>query len=501
MPIFALSAHTGAGLGALRQRLLQLAQELPRRAADGIFRLAVDRSFHIAGAGLVVTGTVVSGQVATGDQVRALLAGSAARVRGIHALNAVAERGSAGQRCALNLAGLSAKAAPIRRGDWIVAGNAPAPVAKLDARVRVPRGETALRHWMPVHLHLGASDVTARLATLEAETIAPGASGLVQLVLDHPIGAAYGDRLVLRDQSARRTIAGGRVIDIFPPARGRAKPARLQQLLAIEQPAPIAALTALLCASPGGVDLAQFAANRNLTADEADRLCGQMAMRTLDPGGAAWGIALAHWESLCGFGLAGLAGFHSRSPDAAGLDEARLLDGAGIRVPREVVLAIAEELVGRGAALRSGSHLRLPGHQDRFNPADAALWGKIAALLERQSSRPPSSAEIATQFQEPVKRVQGLLETAARRGMLLRVASTRFFPAPALQSLAGLAQAIASQSADHRVTAAAFREQSGLGRNLSIEVLEFFDRVGYTRRVGDNRLVLRPAAAALEKKR
>ncbi len=228
-------------------QLRSIAGQLPRRATDGNFRLAVDRAFTVAGAGLVVTGTVFSGELASGDPVRVLAAGAAGRARTIHAQNAAAPRGRAGERCAINLAGTSLKHDEIRRGDWIVTGPVPAPVTRIDARLRVLTDETRpLRHWTPVHVHVGASSVTGRVATLEAKEIAPGTTGLVQLVLERPVGAVHGDHLILRDQSARRTIGGGRVIDVFPPVRGRAKSERLDALRVMESSDPKGALTALL---------------------------------------------------------------------------------------------------------------------------------------------------------------------------------------------------------------------------------------------------------------
>ena len=163
--------------------------------------------------------------------------GREVRLRSIHAQNEETETGGAGQRCALNITAQGLSRVNIRRGDWIAAQESHAPTRRFDARIRVLRGEQKpLKHWTPIHLHLGAADVTGRIAVLEGREIAPGESGLVQLVLDEPVGALWGDRLILRDQSARRTIAGGKAIDPFAPARGRARPERLEILKALEIP-------------------------------------------------------------------------------------------------------------------------------------------------------------------------------------------------------------------------------------------------------------------------
>ena len=175
--VFPVSAVTGEGINALKRYLLDAADHCPARSNAGNFRLAIDRCFTIPGAGLVVTGTAVSGSITAGDPVRVLQAGLSVRARTIHAQNAPSKSGKSGQRCALNLVGTGLKDDhnPIRRGDWIVTGDVPAPALRIDARLRILNGEARpLQHWTPVHVHLGAADVTGRVAVLEGSAIAPG---------------------------------------------------------------------------------------------------------------------------------------------------------------------------------------------------------------------------------------------------------------------------------------------------------------------------------------
>ncbi|MDP2707640.1 MAG: selenocysteine-specific translation elongation factor, partial [Burkholderiales bacterium] len=298
-PVFPVSALTGVGIGELKGHLERIALGFQPRDTSGNFRLAVDRCFNLVGAGMVVTGTSISGTLTAGAQVRALMADVTLRVRSIHAQNTQTESGRAGERCALNLAGTELKHAQITRGEWIVTGEVPAPAQRIDARLRVLAGEKQpLAHWTPVHVHLGATDVTGRAAVLVGPGIAPGESGLVQLVFERPIGALHGDKLIVRDQSSRRTIGGGRVIDVFPPARGRAKPQRLAYLAAMEGDDDQAALAMLLDQAAGGLDLSRFAANRNLTSDEAAALFGRVPMHTTATESGLLGFSPAQWNRL-----------------------------------------------------------------------------------------------------------------------------------------------------------------------------------------------------------
>jgi len=456
-PLFPVSSVSGKGIAALKGFLERAARDIPDPILNGNFRLSVDRCFSVAGAGLVVTGTAMSGEIAVGAEVRALLAGTGARVRGIHAHNAPAQHGRAGQRLALNLAGLEGKA-PIARGDWIVAGALPEPVRRFDARLRAI--DAPVKHWTPVHLHLGASDVLARVALLDEQ-------GLVQLILERPVGAVRGDRFIVRDPSARRTLGGGAVIDVFPPARGRAKPGRLAWLKAMALEDDSAALSALLENAPLGVDMARFAANRNL------------------PAASGWRFSPAHWQALREKALANLAAWHARAPDLPGPAEDRLLEGTGMRVAPQALANLTAELIRDDRVVREGRALRLASHRIEVNPLDAALWKRVEPLLEQAALRPPTLTELAIQCSTDVKKLEAALSRLARHGKVVRVSKNRFFLPAAVRKLEEIAQGM-----DH-VTAAAFRDRSGIGRNLAIEVLEFFDRTRFTRRVGDAHVLTR----------
>lgn len=485
-PLFACSASTGEGMAALASHLVQLAGRLAPRPVEGHFRLPVDRAFTLAGAGLVVTGTAVSGRVAVGDTVHLLRAGLQARVRSIHAHDTPAGQALAGQRCALNLAGPGLHRAAIARGDWVACGDPPAPASRLDARLQaLPDLAQPLAHWTGVHVHIGAAHVTGRVAVLGAQAIEPGASGWVQLVLDAPVAALRGDRFIVRDASARQTLGGGAVVDVFPPARGRARPARLAFLEGMALDGHEAALRALLAQAREGLDLRRFAANRNLLPSHAAEVQARVPMKALPCG---LGFAPGHWAEGRARVLAALAEWHRRSPDRVGPAADRVLSGqAGPPLPREAVLALVNELAGEGALVREITGVRLPSHRPQLRPADAALWQRVRPLLEGGGLRPPSVAELAQALGEDAAHLETALSRLAHHGVLARVARNRFYPLPAMERLVHLLND--EQAERGEVTAAGFRDRSGIGRNHTIEVLEYFDRVGLTRRNGAARTV------------
>ena len=476
-PLFPLSSASGEGVEALRSCLEDAARETDLRDARGNFRMSVDRCFTIAGAGLVVTGTAMSGEIAPGSEVRALLAGTSARVRSIHAQHAPASSGRAGQRLALNLAGIQGRK-PVARGDWIVQGDVPPPARRIDARLRAVDSRP-LAHWTPVHVHLGAANVLGRVAVLEGAAIAPGESARVQLVLEQPIGALRGDGFIVRDQSSRRTLGGGAVIDVFPPARGRAKPERLAWLAAMELGDDAAALRALLARSPAGVDLARFAANRNLAGED---VFADLPMRIA----AGLGFAPRAWSALKAGALEALAAWHARAPDSLGLAEERIVESP--RLARAVIEELVKELAAEGAIVRDGSGVRLSGHRARLSGADAGLWERVRPLLEKTGLRPPTLAELAASLKLEPSKLEHALSRVARQGLLVRVSKTRFFLPAGLRRLEQIARAAAAPGG--AITASVFRDHSGIGRNTAIEVLEYFDRIRFTRRVGDAHVLI-----------
>ena len=365
-PVFPLSAVSGQGVPELRAYLEKTASELALRPASGYFRLAVDRSFTLAGTGTVVTGTVFSGEVRIGDKLLVSPSGTEVRVRGIHAQNRPSESGRAGQRCALNLAGTQFEKDDVHRGDWLLEESIHAPIQRFDAHCQLLASEQkALKHWTPVHLHVGASDVSARVAVLEGEAIAPGGAALIQIVTDKPVCLLHGDRFILRDQSATRTLGGGRVLDPFPPARNRRTPARIAALRTMQETDPGIALMLALEESSAGVDLTRFSQSRNIRQEEAQALWQNLPMQVIATPSATVGFAPARWTALQQAILDRLATEHQQAPDSLGPDRARLHRMTLPALARPVFSALLDELLSDGQIAQSGPWLHLPGAQGR----------------------------------------------------------------------------------------------------------------------------------------
>lgn len=490
--IFPTSGITGEGIPALREHLAIVAAQTPDRRGSGHFRLAIDRSFTLAGAGLIVTGTVFAGSVMVGDRLVLTPLGREVRVRGIHAQNNEAESGGAGQRCALNITAQGLSRANVHRGDWISAPETHAPTRRFDARIRVIRNEQrALKHWTPIHLHLAAADITGRIAILEDRAIAPGDSGLAQIVLDEPIGLLWGDRLILRDQSARRTIAGGAVIDPFSPARGRARPERIETLKALENEDAGKALSKLLELADAGVELQPFARARNLTAAEAVALWRGTPMQQVGRPESPIGVAETRWNTLSEEIISALGEWHQLHPGDPGPTEDQLRRRMPVRTHTDLFAALLLGQIDADKIVRDGATLRLPSHRAAMSDAESLLWEKVRPMMEEGGLRPPRVREIAEDLGQPPQVIERFLFRAARLGIVHAVAKNRFYPPATMREMGQIAERLANKAADGLFSAADFRDATDIGRNVSIQVLEYFDRAGLTRRVDEGRKVRR----------
>ena len=491
-PVFAVSGLTGTGIPALRAYLQSEAAGVSHRPTGGVFRLAVDRVFSLAGVGTVVTGTVHSGRVRPNDALAVAPAGLPVRVRSLRVQDRPAGEGRAGQRCALGLAGV--EKVQVTRGDWVVGPAMPDPVRRFQAEIRVPAGGRPLDHWTPVHVHLGAADLMGRIALLQAERLEPGQSALAEILLERETLALRGDRFVLRDTSASRTVAGGRVLDIFPPGRHKRSAERLAYLAALGTDDPAAALVLALARQPAGVPLDAFAANWNLDTTSAADLWRRLDLVAIAEGPTLFGYARTGWESLGQRLLAALAAEHERAPDMQGVERERLRRLTLPTLPRAAFDRLLEEKQSAGLVARSGAWLHLPEHRVELSAADADLWRVLRPLLDATPYGPPRVRDVGKASGTPEEVVRRLFKRAARCGLLYPVAHDHYFTTEAVATLAGIVAELCAREGAAR--AAAVRDRIGGGRKVAIHILEFFDRVGYTRRVRDDHVVRQAGAAS-----
>jgi selenocysteine-specific elongation factor len=492
-PIMPVSTLSCDGISELREHLFDAAHTQRVRAASGRFRLAIDRSFTLTGAGTVVTGTILSGAVSVGDRVVISPTGLTARVRSIHAQNQPSSRGVAGQRCALNLAGESISKDATSRGDMVLDPELHAPTNRIDVELRLLASEQKpVTQWMPVRLFHASADTAARLVLLEDTPIAPGQSGLVQLVLDQPIAAAAGDRFVLRDTTSQRTIGGGTFLDLRAPARKRRTPERLAQLRAHRIGDPEAALAMMLEIAPRFVELPAFARDRALSAAQIQEIIERLSIVVSQTAVGAFAMSAPVWLELKRTLLSKLQVFHADNPDLPGIGLERLRLQLEPRLPAQALLSVLQGLVrGKDIALE-GAWVRLASHEVRLTDEDERLWTRIAPMLAgAERFRPPRVRDIATLLGLRETDVRRLLKLLGRMGRVDEVALDHFFLRATVAEMVGIMVDLSQTGPAGQFIASQFRDRLDNGRKVAIQILEFFDRHGVTLRRGDLRRINR----------
>jgi len=486
VPIFPVASHKGQGIAEVKEHMALMARDHEQPPADGPPRFIIDRAFSITGSGLVVTGTLVSGRIAIGDQLIVAPGGDLARVRGLNTQNETTDAGVAGQRLGINIAGSDISVDTVSRGDWLVAPDHAQVSHRLDAEIEVLASEQhPHKSRGKVHVHIGAADIPARFQVLGGNLITPGDRGLVHLVLQSPVSAVHGDRVILRDLSASRTIGGGRVIDPMAPKRRISSASRLAQLHAMTHDDLEDAVVAQLSCGDGIIEVAGLIQAWNVYEKDVEKLTQTLDIKLVGPVDARALIATERWNNLCRNMVHAVDAYHDEHPSAIGigLAELHLRVGRGLTTPQFRIAVKAAEDAGTLKII--AGHVTRPDFQAALSNNEAALWQRLKPLLATDGSAPPRVLELADSLSEPFETILHTLISASRLNLLHPVANNRFFLASSLRIFAHEAMKLG----DH-FTAAAFRDATGLGRNVTIEVLEYFDVLGLTHRDGNARIII-----------
>lgn len=485
--VLAVSAQRGDGLAELKKRLLAAACTPSARTVDGHgLRMGLDRVFTLDGIGTVVAGSIAAGQVSVGDSL--CLAHDPAtlyRVRSLHSHNRSVQQAQAGQRCAIGLVGLERE--QVERGMTLCDPAIALSTQRVDVWLQVaPTEEKVLRSGTLVHLHAGTQDLMATVAVLGQSSIAPGEGALAQLVLQQSACLWWGERFVLRDASATRTVAGGSVLDVQGPQRYRQTSERLACLRSQRAVEPAQRLRGALAHAPFGTASADWLRGNGYV----DWPFNPAAL----PGVVYapqqhWLVAAEQLQASAGAVLAMLKDFHGKWPEDIGPDVKRTRRLAAPRMPEVLWVQLLQHLMAQGQLAQRNGFVHLPAHGEQLREADRVVAERALPLLLQGRYDPPWVRDIATDTRLPETQVRSVLARLAKNGEVYQVVKDLYYHARVVQELAQLARAI--EQREGQVTAAAFRDATALGRKRAIQILEFFDRIGFLRRVGDIHL-LRP---------
>jgi selenocysteine-specific elongation factor len=488
--IVPVSAKTGAGLAELKKALHGVATEIPGKDAARYFRLPIDRAFAMKGFGTVVTGTLISGSVGAEDEVEVFPGGKRLRVRGVQSGGKSVERAIAGQRTAVNLAGIDHNA--VKRGMTLAAPGHFRTTRRMDVRLTLLPSARKLKHRARVHFHAGTAETIAEILLYGQSVLSPGQTALGHLRLEDDVLLLPGDRFIVRQFSPVITIGGGVVLDPLarrPMVRDTGRTAFLETLETGKREEILGAMTerALL-----GLGLEEIVARTGWFDNEIREAAQQLA--------AAGKIKIVSPEP---FNLLGrkafdevrrkiadrVERFHQENPLSPGIAREDLRANLGRRVRAETFRAALEELAGEKKLDVQGELVKRAGSHIALQPEEAQAKGEIEKAFAEAGLAVPSVEEVLAKLSVEAKRAEKLLQILLREKNLVRVSPELIFHRDALASLKERLAAY-KKAKGERISVPVFKDLTGITRKYAIPLLEYLDRERVTRRAGDQRVIL-----------
>ncbi|GIV15224.1 MAG: selenocysteine-specific translation elongation factor [Armatimonadota bacterium] len=487
VPVVAVSAVTGQGLPELLRALQEAVARVPVREVNAPFRLPIDRVFTLAGAGTVVTGTLVSGRVRVGDAIEILPPGLHSRARQIQVHGRKVEEAVAGSRVAINLPGVEKE--QLERGMVCAPPDVFQPTQAFDAQLSLlPDAAKGLAHRTRIRLYLGTAEVIGRVSLLDSERLEPGQQGFVQLRMEKPLVAARGDRFVIRTYSPMFTVGGGIVLEPHAARHKRFDSAVIERLQSLLGGSPEERVLAILAQSPAGMHEAELARHAETDVQSVlailDRLQTQeQAVRV----GDVW-FARSVWDSLRQRVEHTLHRYHQQNPLRAGMPREELRSTLGGKLPARLFEAMLLRWQEEGVLTLQGALVRLAGFTVRLNERQQRLAQRVEQILREAGVTPPPVEIISQQAGAPPDAVRAMIQVLLEQGMLVRLEGDLFFHRETIDRLAELVKRTIREKGS--LSVGEFRDLTGSSRKFAVPLLEYFDSIRLTRRVGDVRVLV-----------
>ncbi len=494
-PIVAVSAKTGAGLDELRRQLARIAAETPPKDASRYFRLPVDRAFAMKGFGTVVTGTLIAGEVKAEDEVELFPLGRCLRVRGVQSGGKAVTSAFAGQRTALNLAGIEHH--EVQRGMVLAAPRRFEATSRLDARIVLLASAKKLKHRARVHFHHGSAETIAEVHLLGSKEILPGSMGFAQLRLADATLALPGDRFILRQFSPVVTIGGGTVLNI--PRGRRVRDRHSASFLEAQErglngdlSARVAALNAIISSNLAGSTLADLVMRTgwpekeirkmvaNLAAQREARVVSEQTFLVISPE-----VVASCADRL----LKEVERFHRANPLAEAISKEDLRTRCASALHADIFRAALEDAVSAGKLALAGDVVKRAGRSVELQPGEARAKEQIEREFARGGLATPGIEAVLTTLSMEMSQAQKIFQLLLRERVLLKISNDVVLHHNAVDRARALLAEYKRTRGD-RLAVADFKELAGVSRKYAIPLLEYFDRAGVTRRVGDYRVIL-----------
>ncbi len=489
-PIVPVSARTQAGLPELKQALLAVAQHAAGKDVARYFRLPIDRAFAIKGFGAVVTGTLISGSVAPSDEVELFPASKRLRVRGVQSGGKTVERAAAGQRTAINLAGIEHTA--LRRGMVLATPGKFRATRRIDTRLELLRSAPKMKQRSRVHFHAGTCETIAELIFYAQQELAPGQSAFAQLRLQDDVLVLPGDRFIVRQFSPVTTIGGGVVLDPLarrPTLRDTGRAAFLETLELGDRSEVLVAMTerAVL-----GISFEEIVTRTGWLENEihaaAKKLSesGRIRIVSAEPLVLVSGKSFGEVRQKI---AARIEKFHKDNPLLPGISREDLRSSFGRRVRPETFRAALDDLLAQKKLETQDEIVKRAGAAIHLDPEEARAKEQIEKAFATASLAVPSVKEVLSKLPVEPRRAEKILQILLRDKILVRVTPELIFHRDALAQLRDRLS-VFKKAKGERISVPLFKELTGITRKYAIPLLEYLDRERVTRRTGDDRVIL-----------
>src|SRR5215831_13230498 len=483
-PVVAVSALKGTGLDELKREIVRLAADVPARDTEAPFRLPIDRVFTMKGFGAVVTGTLIAGKVKKEEEVEVFPSRKRARVRGVQVHGSMADQAIAGQRTALNLAGVQME--ELSRGMTLAAPGAFEPTQKLEVQISLLKDARPLKNRARVHFHAFTSETIAEVALHGVTELKPGASAFAQLRTAEPLLLLPGDRAILRQFSPVITIGGALVLDAFPLSRQKQDAVQrfLQTLSSGNR--QDALLARIARRGHEGLSLPAVVRETGLKQSVLQPTVAAMVQQKQIIQVAEFLLSSDALQRTRDKLIAALEAFHKANPLVGGISKEELREKIGLH--QTVMEAMLAQLTRDKKAEVAGEQVRLAGRGVELKDEEAKAKAQIEKAFADAGLKVPLMKEVLDKLPIDKARAQKLVTLLLRDRVLIKLADDLVFHQTALE---GLRQLMATQKAKtQKIDVATFKDLLGVTRKYAIPLLEYLDQQRITRRVGDERIIL-----------
>ena len=494
-PVFPVNNKSGDGISQLKNYLLNEAMAKDSKSEQGHFRLSIDRKFLLNGIGLVTTGTVISGRISEGDSLILLPHRKDVRVRAIHAQNRKSSIGQIGERCALQISGIEKK--DISRGDWLSACAQIPSTNRINTRLEISRHlNFTLKHLCPIKLFIGAKLISAKLYLLDRKKdgnfLKAATSVFAQIIIDGQISCCSGDRFIIRDDSELVTLGGGSVIDPFAEYSPKFDDDDRNYLLALEMPTILQKLERLVVDQKCLVNLSEFEVAQNLREQDLDDLLGVKSLQdkvtTFQNGNQTYILSKEQWKLSQQSVLVFLRKWHENNPSSSGLEMDQMLAEASPIIDEVVFPNLIQDLIDTGSLSHRGGKISIKDIEPVVPAVDLVNWEMIKEVIARYHQQIPTLANINDELSLDSSVLQLALKIAVKDRRAFKIGESRFLLPDTLSFYANEIKNFACEQS--RFSVVEIKNLIGLGRNSCIDLLEYFDLIGFTKRVGAERVMI-----------